>query len=184
MIAAVAALVTWGVLAAAGAAHLRDLRGFQRAFIDQRLWAAWLTMPVAILVASLEAAVGTAGIGSIAFSDEASLQRSLLTAAGLLYATYAAFGLFLWRSRPGVPCGCSHESDPINLRVVARAAVLASFAVVALLYVPGAQELSRLEEFVAALAALAFGATLWALPAALGDPLASVRPAEARGVAG
>jgi hypothetical protein len=148
------------------------------------MWAPSLTMPLAILVALLEAGVGTAGIVSTAFWDAAALQVWLLTAAGLLYAMYATYGLYLLRRRPGVPCACSHDSDPISASVVARAAGLAGLAVVALLHVPVAQGLSGLEVVVVALAASAYGITLWVLPTALHDPLATVMAGQARGVVG
>lgn len=181
--ATVAAFVCFAILTAAGVGHLLHLRDFHGAIDAHHVWPARLTMPLASLVAALELGLGTAGIASTSLSDGVALHRLLLAAVAGIYACYAVYGLVLMRWRPGVPCACSHDADPIDAAVVVRAVVLAGLAGVALIQAPVAQDLSGREWTVIVLGSLAYGTALWALPAALRDPFTTIRADQARRLA-
>lgn len=173
MVVTVAALVSLGILATAGAGHLRGLASFHAALAAHRLWPPAVTLPLAGAVAILEVAIGSVGVASVALSL-GTLQTFALAAAACLYGCYTVYGLYLLRSRPGVPCACSHDGDPVDTAVVVRAAVLAAFALAAVVNTPLADGMSALEATVVPMASLAYGLALWALPAALQDPFVTV----------
>lgn len=180
MIVTTAALISFAILAGAGAGHVADLARFQAALEAQRVWPAGATRSIAILVSTVELAVGVAGLAitsTVAASGqghESMFQALLLAAATFLYVCYAIYGLYLFRERPGAPCGCSQNAEPIGGLVVARAATLAGLALVSLLSAPLPAQLPALDAAVTTLASLGFGLILWQLPAALGNPFVTI----------
>lgn len=180
MFAAVAALVSFGILAGAGTGHLIRLRGFARAIAAQRVWPSAVTFPLAGLIAACEAGVGIAGLASVTLTA-GTAQALLLAAGAALYGSYTLYGLLLLWKRPGVPCACSHGAETLDRAVVARAAALATLALVALLNTPLAQSLSGQEAVVTALAALAYGLGIWLFPATLRDPFETIAAIRAGG---
>jgi hypothetical protein len=177
---AVAALVSFGILAGVGTGHLIRLRGFAAAIAAQRVWPSAVAFPLAGLIATSEAGIGVAGLASVTLSGGGA-QGMLLAAAAALYGCYTVYGLLLLWKRPGVPCACSHGVEALDRAVVGRAAALATLALVALLNAPVAQSLSGQEAVVTALAALAYAIGIWAFPAALRDPFESIAAIRARG---
>lgn len=181
MIVTAAAMVCLAILAVAGLDHLRHPDAFSAAIRAQRIWPERLVAPFAALVAAVEAGLGGAGVAIMVLSDAATVHAGLLGAVGLLYGCYALYGLYLLRTRPGVPCACSGDAGAIDRWVVGRATTLAILAVVAALYAPIANELSAVEAIVAASASVAYGLALWALPGALQDTAAVVAARSRRG---
>lgn len=179
MVPSVAAVVCFAVLATAGAGHLRHLGTFRAAIRAHAVWPAALTAPLAAAVAALEIGLGTVGITSVAVAAEA-LQPSLLAAAAALYGCYAIYGGYLLTRRPGTPCACSSDMQPIDISVIGRAAVLAGLACVALALAPVGAGLSATEVAVTALASTAYAVVLWSLPAALRDPFAAIGAGDVR----
>lgn len=180
MFGAVAALVSFGILAGAGTGHLIRLRGFAAAIDAQRIWPSAVAFPIAGVIATCEAGIGIAGLASVTLSAGAA-QTTLLAAAAALYCGYALYGLGLLRVRPDVPCACSHGPDELDRAVVVRAATLAVVAVIALVEAPLARSLSTQEVIVTVLASLSYALGIWAFPAALRDPFASIAFIRARG---
>ncbi len=170
----VAAVVCFAILALAGVAHARDIRGFHVAIRAHAVWPAALTLPLAVLIAVLEAAVGIAGLASVALTIEA-LQPLLAGAAAAIYAGFTAYGAYLVRKRPGVPCACSSDAHPIDAAVTVRALALAGLAVVAAVAAPVGVGLAAREVAVIVMASGVYAFALWTLPAALGDPFAPIR---------
>lgn len=170
MITAVAAITTLAVLGWAGLAHLRQLSGFAAAIAEQRVLPARLIMPLAVSVALFETVVGVGGIALLVASVGPTIQAVLLIGVAVVYAGYGLYGLYLVRARPGVPCACANDSEPVDSVVVGRAAALAALALVAALHAPTLQGLTVREAVIVALASVAYGLAIWSLPAALRDP--------------
>lgn len=180
MFGAVAALVSFGILAGAGTGHLIRLRGFAAAIDAQRVWRSAVTFPIAGVIATCETGIGIAGLASVTLSA-GTAQATLLAAAAALYCGYTLYGLQLLRIRPGVPCGCSRGADELDRAVVVRAATLATLALIALVEAPLAGSLSTQEAIVTALASLSYALGIWVFPAALRDPFVSIAFIRARG---
>jgi hypothetical protein len=99
--------------------------------------------------------------------------------AGLL-ATYASYILYIRKNHPGVSCGCDADEDPANLGSVARAGVLAVFALLSALRdwssITGLDVIPRSSLSVAG---LALGIMIFILPGALSpDPATRARGAQ------
>lgn len=181
MVVAVAALVSLGVLASAGLAHLRHLRAFSAAIGGQGIWPEWSVLPLAAAVATVEAGVGAGGVVALIAADTPTVHTVLLATVTFVYCCYALYGVYLLRTRPGVPCACSGDMDRVDGAVVGRAATLGALALIAALHAPVAQGLVEREAVIVGLASVVYGLAVWALPTALHDPATIVAARASRG---
>jgi hypothetical protein len=169
--ATIAAYVCLGTLAWSGLHHARHPQGLLRV-LERQGWRRGMRWLLGMSVIGLELTIGAAGFAAVlGGADDAVLLA--LSAAAMLYAVYALYGVVLTRRGDAVPCGCSSAAGyPVNVWVVARALVLSvgsAFAAIA-----GQQILPlwplNATVTLAVLASSALGLILWELPAALHDP--------------
>lgn len=95
------------------------------------------------------------------------LARLGALAVALLIAAFAGYLALLLRRRPGAPCGC-FGSGTVSATAVARAALIAPFALLAAVLGPAGPDL------VTAASAVLVAAMLWLLPQI--SALSSARP--------
>ncbi|WP_165975729.1 MauE/DoxX family redox-associated membrane protein [Actinomadura rubrisoli] len=141
-----------GALAAALRAH----RTLPRSF-------AW---PLAAAVIAAEAVAGTGSAAGLVLWRDGPFRAASAAAAGLL-ALYTAYGAYVARTRPGVPCGCAgNTGTPMTGWVAGRAGVLAALALAGALWgLPG--DPTRYEMSTIVAAGLGFAVILWSLPHAM-----------------
>src|SRR2546421_9247711 len=113
LIAAIAVGVMAGLLTFSGLGHAIRLASFRVTLQRQGVWPSALEWPVVVTVSVLELGIGLlAVVGIIAAGGGGPwLLRWACALASGLYATFAAFGLYLLRTRPDAPCGCSIEEE-------------------------------------------------------------------------
>ena len=167
----VGACCAFGLLAAAGVAHVRDPGSLRVALRAHALWPRRFEGILAAAVGAAELGLGAAGLALLGLGAARPLALAAAGAA-LLYGAYCGYSAFLLRRRPAAPCGCAGEDVAVNVWVPARAALLTvagagvairSEAVLA----PSAAPSSLL---LVLLAGVALGAALWSLPAAMAVP--------------
>ncbi|MEU6078469.1 MauE/DoxX family redox-associated membrane protein [Micromonospora sp. NPDC047074] len=129
---------------------------------------------VAALVIASEGLLAGTGVVAL-FRDNGALLVAVLVGGAVLLGLYAGYGLHLMSTGRTGSCGCSRIELPMTGWVVARAAILAGLALVALVLsgsvIPPDRADSSLT--VVLLAAVTFTALLWHLPAAMYDPTAT-----------
>jgi hypothetical protein len=163
------------VLLLAFAGHLRAPRTLPAALAAHRVVPGLLRWPVAVAVIALEGTLGAA----TGYAIPAGHPHTLTLAAGgaaVLFAFYAGYGLYVLRTRPGVPCGCATgpgADTPMSGWVAGRAAALALAALVAAL---GTTPARGGHTAIAVLASVLFAVLLSLLPQAMFDP--ERRPAQ------
>jgi hypothetical protein len=157
------------VLLLAFAGHLRAPRTLPAALAAHRVVPVPLRWPVAVAVIALEGTLGAA----TGYSLPAGHPHTLTLAAGgaaILFAAYAAYGLYVLRTRPGVPCGCATGpggDTPMSGWVAGRAAALALASLVA---ATGAAPAHGAHTAIAVVASVVFAVLLSLLPQAMFDP--------------
>ncbi len=153
------------VLLTAFIGHVRSPHALPAALAAHRTLPGSLVRPVALAVAALEGLLGAA----TGFALLAGREHLLSYAAGgtaALMAGYALYGLYVLRTRPSVPCGCSAEGTPMSGWVAGRAGALALASLVA----AGAHASAGGAHLaIAGLASVVFAVLLWALPLAMFD---------------
>jgi hypothetical protein len=155
------------VLLGSLAGHARRPGLLAVALRAQRTLPAALVRPVAALVLAAEAVLGLSAAAGLLLGQDALLRGALGGAAALL-AVYAAYGLFLARTRPAVPCGCTGDLDsPTTVWVAARAAALALLASAGAFR--GFGGMDGAETAITVTAGLAFAVLLWTLPQAMNE---------------
>jgi hypothetical protein len=103
---------------------LRSRARFVRALADYRLLPTPLLLPLAWAVLALEAAIGIGALALCALACRAGLV--------VLVVYGCAIAMNLVRGRGGFDCGCSGDRLPASWALVARNAVLAAVAWIAL----------------------------------------------------
>jgi hypothetical protein len=157
------------VLLLAFAGHLRAPRALPAALAAQRVVPGPLRWPVAVVVVALEGTLGAA----TGYAVAAGRPHALALAAGdaaILFAAYAAYGLYVLRTRPSVPCGCATGpggDTPMSGWVAGRAAALALASLVA---ATGTTPAHGTHAAIAVLASVVFAVLLSLLPQAMFDP--------------
>lgn len=170
--AQVAALVAYGLLLLAGAAHLSRPRKTAAELAGQRVWPRPAVPAVVIMLITTELVVGGTGLAAVLAERPAWPLAAARAAAAALYLAFTGYGAVLLRWRPQAPCGCSGRPQPVSGWTVVRSAVLLGCAAAA--YIP-ADALSAYADapvhlLLAVLASLAFGVLVWELPAAMDQP--------------
>jgi hypothetical protein len=179
LLGSVAAGTVLVTLLAAGVGHLARPGVLPAALAAHRVLPA--PGPVAVVVTAAEVGLGGAGVAGLVLGERGAgpgLLAAGLAGAALLLALVAGYGWYVLAVGAGGPCGCSHAELPMSGWVVARAAVLAGLAGLALarrgsvlpLGWPGSQLGTAL------LAVAAFSVLLWQLPAAMHDPTTAAVP--------
>ncbi len=154
------------VLVAAFAGHVRSPRALPAALTAHRTLPAPLVRPAAFAVAALEGLLGAA----IAYALLAGREHLLAYAAAgaaVLMAGYSLYGLYVLRTRPTVPCGCSADGTPMSAWIAGRAAALSLAALVAA--TAHATVVYGAHLAIAGVASVVFAVLLWALPLAMFD---------------
>ncbi|MGK5518203.1 MauE/DoxX family redox-associated membrane protein [Micromonospora sp. URMC 107] len=140
------------------------------------------------------AAVAIAGEGLLAGAGVVALFHpggggplvAVLVGSVALLALYAGYGLHVRSTGRAGSCGCSRVELPMTGWVVARAAVLAGLALVALLLSDSIIPADRADASLAVvlLASATFTALLWHLPAAMYEPATATarRPTTGRSI--
>jgi hypothetical protein len=182
LLATLAAWTCLGTLALSGLVHSLKPGRLMLALREQGLLPDAIQRPIAFGVVGLEVGIGVGGLAGVTLASATGPTGTLaLISAAALYFCFASYGLFLLLRHSGAPCGCSPGDHPVNEWVVFRAGTLGIAAALCLLaddriLTPS----SPAEDLVfAGLAAVAFGATLWSLPAAMHDPSRAASPATA-----
>jgi hypothetical protein len=172
MLAGVSAGTVALVLLAAFAGHLRRPRALPGALAAHRTVPGPLVWPVAIAAAVLEGLLGAATV----FALLAGHAHTLTLEAGgcaILLAGYAAYSLYVLRTRPAVPCGCAARDTPMSGWVTGRAAALAIASLVAVGGAGRAAGSHGSHVAIALLSSLGFAVLLWLLPLAMSVPAMS-----------
>ena len=173
MLAGVSAGTVTLVLLMASAGHLIEPGGLPAALAAHRTVPGVLVWPLAISVGALEGALG-AVTGYALLTGRAHALMLAAIGCALLFAGYAVYGLYVLRTRPGVPCGCASDGTPMSGWVTGRAAALA-LASAAAAAGAGPATSSRGEHVaVIALSSAVFAIAAWLLPVAMADPERSV----------
>jgi methylamine utilization protein MauE len=120
----VGAFVAFSLLLVVGLEHARHPKQTRDVIAAQRLWPTWATPLVHTGLTSSEVLVGGIGVVSIAVTVPVAVQRLLLLAAAILYASFALYGVLLLRWRPTAPCGCGIRAQPVSAWTIGRAATL------------------------------------------------------------
>ncbi|MFG1759930.1 MauE/DoxX family redox-associated membrane protein [Micromonospora echinofusca] len=184
LLAGVAAYTVLFTLLVSTAEHLSRPASLAGALAAHRI----LPAPAAFAAVAIagEAVLAGAGIVALLRPGGGGLLVGVLAGSAALLALYAGYGLLVRsRGRAG-PCGCSRVELPMTGWVVARAAVLAGLALVALSLSDSIVALNRADAALAVvlLAAATFTALLWHLPAAMYDPATAPggRPTSGRSI--
>jgi hypothetical protein len=178
MLAGVCAGTVALVLLAAFAGHLRAPRTLPAALAAHRTVPGPLVRPVAAAAAALEGALGAATAYAVAAGRPHTLALAAAGAA-LLLAGYAAYTLYVLRTRPSVPCGCGTGPGgdaPMSGWVPGRAAALALASMAAAAGAGPATEAGGAHTAIAVLASVVFAVAVWLLPLAMVDPATSFEP--------
>jgi hypothetical protein len=157
------------VLLTAFAGHLRRPRALPAALTAHRTVPRPLIWPVAVASVALEGLLG-AVTGYAVLDGRAHLLTLAAGGCAVLLGGYALYGLYVLRTRPGVPCGCAAEGTPMSVWVAARAAALALAALTAAAGAGQAVTAHGADAVIATLASIVFAASLWSLPLAMADP--------------
>jgi hypothetical protein len=155
------------VLLAAFAGHVRSPRTLPAALAAHRTVPAVLVRPAALAATLLEGSLGAVIAYGLLTGRAATLAFAAAGAAVLL-AAYALYGLYVLRTRPGVPCGCAAHDTPMTGWVAGRAGALALASLVAAAGAgpaPGGAHAAIL-----ALSSVVFAVVAWSLPLAMFDP--------------
>ena len=155
------------VLLASFAGHLRAPRALAAALAAHRTLPDPFVRPLAALVVAVEGLLGAAsGLAFLAGRPHAL--RLAAAGAALLLAGYAAYALYVLRSRPEVPCGCAGAATPMSGGVAGRAAALALLALAAAAGPATGAPAAHIT--ITVLASVMLAITLWLLPQAMFDP--------------
>lgn len=166
----VCAYTAFGILGYSGVGHALALDELTFALRTQRTLRRGFLRPVAVCIVICELAVFGFGLSSLvgwSANPHASLP---LLAAGLLFAVFAMYSLFLVKFRPDSPCGCSgNDLLPVNVLVPLRATTLATLSLLAVLlsHTEDTLDLEGPKLAIGILAAIVFGTLIWELPIAL-----------------
>jgi hypothetical protein len=151
------------------AGHLLHPRTLPAALMAHRTVPGPLIWPAAVAVGALEGVLGAVtGYALLAGRPRALVLGA--TGSGLLFAAYALYGLYVLRTRPGVPCGCAADDTPMSGWVAGRAAALALASVTASAGAGSAVASHGVHVAIAGLSSVVFAALLWSLPPAMSDP--------------
>ncbi|GIH07805.1 hypothetical protein Rhe02_58720 [Rhizocola hellebori] len=166
LLAGVAAYTVLFTMLLACAEHLAEPSALSRALAAHRVIPA--TRAVAAAVIASEGLLGVAGVVAL-LRDGGRPLTAALAGSGALLVLYVGYGLrlrFLGRSGP---CGCSRLELPMTGWVVARAAILAGLALLALAWADSIVPLTRpgAQLAIVLIAAATFTLLLWHLPAAM-----------------
>jgi hypothetical protein len=159
------------VLLAAFAGHLRAPRTLPAALAAHRVVPGPLRWAVAVVAVALEGVLGAA----TGYALVAGRPHTLTLAAGgaaILLAAYAAYGLHVLRTRPGVPCGCATGPGgdaPMSGWVTGRAAALALAALAAATGSGPATDSPGGRTAIVVLSSVVFAVLLSLLPQAMFD---------------
>lgn len=179
MLALLAGVATYTVLFTlliATAEHLSRPTALAGALAAHRILPAPVT--VAALVITAEGLLAGTGLVALHHDSGRSILIAVLAGSVALLGLYAVYGLHLISTGRTGSCGCSRVELPMTGWVVARAAILAGLALLALLLsgsIPAPQRADT-SLTVVLLASAAFTALLWHLPAAMYDPSVAAGP--------
>ncbi|MDN3355026.1 MauE/DoxX family redox-associated membrane protein [Actinomadura sp. DC4] len=160
------------VLLAAFAGHLRAPRTLPAALAAHRVVPGPLRWAVAVAAAVLEGVLG-AGTGYALVAGRAHLLTLAASGAAVLLALYAAYALYVLRTRPSVPCGCATGPGgdaPMTGWVPGRATALALASVAAAAGSGPATGSHGTHVAVLLLSSVVFAVLLSLLPQAMFDP--------------
>lgn len=170
----VAQTAVFGLLAWAGAAHLRHLPLLRDTLGHHGFIPAEFSRPAAAFIATWEFLIGIGGLAALfAARSERAVFVAALVALGL-YVLYAVYAGALLARRPGVLCGCSPGlSERVTTWTVGRAVVLACAAAFAALFAGSGIDFIQAgaETAAAVVAAMTFVILASTLPAAVTDPV-------------
>lgn len=171
LVSGVGAYASLGILLASGLSHLRHPGAFREALKEQGIWSP-IEGVVIGAVTSLELAIGLAGLLALTGALAPFFISLACLLAFSIYLSYAVFSIYLVSRRPGVPCGCGSEHEPVNVWTVIRAGLLAMAAIGGTL---GSGQLKPLaaggvEAILPLLAGSALALLAWALPTAMTEP--------------
>ncbi|MGN9766422.1 MauE/DoxX family redox-associated membrane protein [Micromonospora sp. SD12] len=184
LLAGVAAYTVLFTLLVSTAEHLSRPAALAGALAAHRI----LPAPAALAAVAIvgEAVLAGAGIVALLRPGGEGLLVGVLAGSAALLALYAGYGLLVRSTGRAGPCGCSRVELPMTGWVVARAAVLAGLALVALSLSDSIVAPHRADAALAVvlLASATFTALLWHLPAAMNDPATTPagRPATGRSI--
>ncbi|WBB61817.1 methylamine utilization protein MauE [Streptomyces sp. WMMC500] len=175
--AATATGVVLLALLAGAAAHLSRPGALPEALTEHRLLPRRAVVPAAVAATAAESLLAVAGGAALLAGHRAAL-AAVLSAAATVFACYALYTGHALAAGRGGPCGCSRTDVPLSAWVAGRAWALAGLAAVAATLTAGTGDPpgGAAEWTTAALAAVTLAVLLWALPAAMGQPMATARP--------
>lgn len=187
LLASVSAYTVLFTMLVACAEHLAEPSALSRALIAHKVIPAPAAGAVALSVVVCEGLLGTAGIVALLRDDGRPLVAALAGSCALL-TLYAGYGLRLRSTGRSGPCGCSRLELPMTEWVVARAAILAGMALLAVVWAGAIVPLTYPGAALAIVltAAATFTLLLWHLPAAMHEhtPVHSGRTADPGGLPG
>lgn len=154
------------LLAGAALGHLRDSAMLRATLAAQGLLPARQHALVSVTLGPVELGLAVALLLGWLLPLPPLAQLAALAIA-LLMAAFAGYLALLLRRRPGAPCGC-FGSGTVSVTAVARAALIAPFALLAAVLGPAGPDL------VTAASAVLVAAMLWVLPQI--SALSSERP--------
>ncbi|MFI0407754.1 MauE/DoxX family redox-associated membrane protein [Actinomadura sp. 3N508] len=124
-----------------------------------------LAGPLTAAVLAAEALTGAGSTAALLLRLDGPMRTAFAASAALL-ALYAAYGTYVSRTRPDVPCGCAGEGTPMTGWIAGRAAALSALALIGALHgLPSGSSLY--ESFIVVTAGLGFAVLLWTLPSAM-----------------
>lgn len=180
LVGSVAAWTVLLVLLIAVAGHLASPTTLPRAVAAHGV----LPRPMTVAAAVTLAEVSLVAAGAVAVSSHSAgwLRFPAFAGSAALFAAYAGYTQHVRAIRPGTPCGCSRGELPVTGWVVARAYLLAGLALLAAVLSGSVLTVDRPGDplVVVLLAATAFGALLWHLPAAMHLPTRAPHDADTR----
>ncbi len=166
LLAGVAAYTVLFTMLVACAEHLSEPSALSRALTAHGV----IPAPAALawLVIAGEGLLGAAGMVALLLGGGPALVVAL-AGCGALLALFAGYGLRVRSLGRAGPCGCSRLELPMTGWVVARAAILAGLALLALAWADSIVPLTRPGSALAIVlaAAATFTLLLWHLPAAM-----------------
>ncbi len=170
LLASVAAYTVLFTMLLACAEHLAEPSALSRALAAHKVIPA--AGPVAAMVISGEGLLGATGIVA-ALGGGGRPLAAIMAGCCALLAVYGCYGLLLRLLGRSGACGCSRLELPMTGWVVARAAILAGLALLALMRAGSIFPLTRPGAALAIVlaAAATFTLLLWHLPAAMHEPI-------------
>lgn len=184
LLAGVATYTVLFTLLVSTAEHLSRPAALARALAAHRV----LPAPVVVAVVAIAGEGLLAGAGIVALLHPAGgrLLVAVLVGSGALLALYAGYGLYVRSTGRAGSCGCSRVELPMTGWVVARAAILAGLALLALSLSGAIVAPDRADAALAVvlLASATFTTLLWHLPAAMYEPATATagRPTTRRSI--